>query len=166
MRRLFPAFWVLFLAGCGYSLGPTGGATAGSRSVQVIPFANRTQEPRISEYLAASMRRRFQQDGTFRLETGGAADIQLTGEIVRFHRVPLSYATNDPISPQEYLLQLTAKMTARETASGKPGVTRLIQGKTYIRAGADLASAERENMPVLTDDLARNAVAALVDGVW
>src|SRR6185369_17073313 len=36
------------LAGCaGYRLGPTGGQTAGARSVQINPFVNQTIEPRL-----------------------------------------------------------------------------------------------------------------------
>jgi hypothetical protein len=41
-----------------------------------------------------------------------------------------------------------------------------VQGRTYIRAGNDLASTEREAIPNLADDLARNAVSLLVDGAW
>ena len=56
------------LAGCaGYHLGPSNGLPAGSVSVAVRPFVNHTREPRISEYLSASMRRQFQQDGAFHL---------------------------------------------------------------------------------------------------
>jgi hypothetical protein len=66
LRRWLPALLARRLAGCaGYHLGPSNGLPAGSRSVQVLPFVNHTREPRITEYLGASMRRQFQQDGTF-----------------------------------------------------------------------------------------------------
>ena len=167
MRALLPALLALALAGCaGYTLGPTNGLPAGSRSVQVLPFVNNTPEPRISEYLSSSMRKQFQQDGTFRLQTAGAPDILVTGEIVRFERSELSYTTNDVLTPQEYTLILTARVLARDLATGRTNLNRAIQGHTYIRAGADLASSEREAMPLLADDLARNAVSFLVDGAW
>jgi hypothetical protein len=167
MRALLPALLALALAGCaGYTLGPTNGVPAGSRSVQVLPFVNNTPEPRISEYLSSSMRKQFQQDGTFRLQTAGAPDILVTGEIVKFERSELSYTTNDVLTPQEYTLILTARVVARDLASGRTNLNRAIQGHTYIRAGADLASSEREAMPLLADDLARNAVSILVDGAW
>jgi hypothetical protein len=167
MRLLFIALLALVVAGCaGYSLGPTNGSPAGSRSVAVVPFVNNTTEPRISEYLNASMRRQFQQDGTFRLETAGAPDIQVTGEIVRFQRQELSYATNDVLTPQEYTLILTARVVARDLTTGRTNLNRSVQGRTFIRVGNDLAGSEREAMPVLTDDLARNAVSLLVDGTW
>jgi hypothetical protein len=168
MRPLLPALMMaLVLAGCaGYSLGPTNGSPAGSHTVAVFPFVNNTPEPRISEYLNASMRRQFQQDGTFRLQTTGAPDIQVTGQITGFERKELSYATNDVLTPQEYTLVLTAQVVARDMATGKTNLNRAVQGRTFIRVGNDLASSEREAMPGLTDDLARNAVSLLVDGTW
>ena len=105
MRGLLLSILALTVAGCaGYKLGSTNGLPSGSRSVQVNAFLNRTREPRVTEYLAASLRRQLQQDGTFRLETGGGADILLTGEIMRFTRTGLSYQTNDVLTPQEITL--------------------------------------------------------------
>lgn len=167
MRRLLPALLAAALAGCaGYHLGPTNGLPAGRVSVQVLPFVNHTREPRISEYLGASLRRQFQQDGTFHLQTGGTPDLLVTGEITRFERLELSYATNDVLTPQEYTLVLTANVVARDPVSGKTNLNRAVQGRTYIRVGNDLASTEREAIPNLADDLARNAVSLLVDGPW
>jgi outer membrane lipopolysaccharide assembly protein LptE/RlpB len=167
MRRLLLSILALALAGCaGYKLGPTNGLPAGSRSVQVNAFLNRTREPRVTEYLAASLRRQLQQDGTFRLETTGGADIVLTGEIIRFNRTGLSYQTNDVLTPQEYTLTLVARVVAKEAHSGKVEFDRNVQGRTYIRIGNDQSSAERQAIPILTDDLARNAVSFLVDGSW
>jgi len=157
----------LALAGCaGYTLGPTNGLPAGSRSVAVLPFVNNTPEPRVSEYLNTSLRRQFQQDGTFRLQTGGAPDIQVTGQIVKFERLELSYSTNDVLTPQEYTLFLTARIVARDMATGRTNLNRTVTGRTYVHLGNDQASSEREAMPQLTDDLARNAVSLLVDGSW
>jgi hypothetical protein len=162
----FAALAVL-LAGCaGYKLGPTNGMNAGSRSVVIRAFANRTQEPRISEYLASSFRKQLQQDGTFRLETEGVADILVSGEIERFDRVELSYTTNDVLTPQAYIVTLVARVIAVDTGTGKTNLNRRVQGHTYMRIGNDQSSAERQAIPLLTDDLARNAVSALVDGSW
>jgi hypothetical protein len=167
LRRLLPAALAALLAGCaGYHLGPTSGDPAGSRSVQVGPFDNETKEPRISEYLISSLRRRFQQDGTFELVTSGTPDILVTGKIIRFDRTELSYTTNDVLTPDSYTLTLTANVVARDPLNGKVTLNRSVQGHTYIIAGTDLSSSEREAMPNLADDLARNAVTLLVDGPW
>jgi hypothetical protein len=112
------------------------------------------------------MRKQLQQDGTFRLRTAGAPDIQVSGEITRIVREPISYATNDVLTPQEYRLTLVARAQARDLTTGKTNFNRSFQGQTFLRAGNDLPSSEREAMPMLTDDLARNIVSSLVDGTW
>ncbi len=167
MRRLLLFLAAAALAGCaGYKLGPTNGLPAGSRSIQVRPFANKTREPRVTEYLSISMRKQLQQDGTYRLETSTRPDILVTGEIIRFVRTGLSYQTNDVLTPQEYTLALVARVVAVDLNSGKTNLNQEVFGRTYMRIGNDQSSAERQAIPLLTDDLARNAVSFLVDGTW
>ncbi len=167
MRYLLFAALAILVAGCaGYTLGPTNGVNAGSRSVLIRAFANRTQVPRISEYLVSSFRKQLQRDGTFRLETQGTADILVSGEIQRFDRMELSFTTNDVLTPQAYIVTLVARVTAVDTGTGKTNFDRTVQGHTYMRIGNDQSSAERQAIPLLTDDLARNAVSILVDGSW
>jgi hypothetical protein len=167
MRRLLLFLAAAVLAGCaGYKLGPTNGMSAGSRTIQVRPFANKTHEPRVTEYLALSMRKRLQQDGTYRLETSAQPDILVTGVITRFDRSGLSYQTNDVLTPQEYTLTLVARVVAVDRNTGKTNLNRDVFGRTYIRIGNDQSSAERQAIPLLTDDLARSVVSFLVDGTW
>jgi hypothetical protein len=167
MRRVLLFLVAMALAGCaGYKLGPTNGQPAGSRSIQVRSFVNKTHEPRVSEYISISFRKQLQQDGTFRLETGGRPDVLVMGEITRFDRSGLSYQTNDVLTPQEYTLVLGARVVAVDTASGKTNLNREVIGRTYIRIGNDQSSAERQAIPLLADDLARHAVSCLVDGDW
>jgi len=45
-------------------------------------------------------------------------------------------------------------------------IDRNVKGHSDIRIGVDLASAEREAMPLVAEDFARNATALLVDGTW
>jgi hypothetical protein len=167
MRPLLLLCCVALLAGCaGYKLGPTNGLPAGSRTVEVRTFLNKTREPRVSEYVASSLRKQFQQDGSFQLETSGRGDILVTGVIMRFNRTGLSYQTNDVLTPQEYTLGLMAHVVAINVNTGKTNLDRDVFGRTYIRIGNDQSSAERQAIPLLADDLARNAVSFLVDGDW
>jgi hypothetical protein len=167
MRLALLSILAVTLAGCaGYKLGPTNGIPAGSRSVRVQPFVNRTHEPRVPEYLAISMRKLLQQDGTFRLETSGSPDILVSGEITRFERTGLSYQTNDVLTPQEYTLTLVARVVAVDVNSGKTNLNREVSGFTYILIGNDQSSAERQAIPMLADNVARNAVSLMVDGTW
>ena len=155
------------LTGCaGYQLGPTNGTAAGGRSVEVALFPNRTLEPRLSEPVAQALRKRLQQDGTFRLATQGDADVLVTGELTQFERVPLSFQRTDIITTRDYDVQLTARVHAIERGSGKVLLDRDVVARTTIQNTADLGSAERQSAPLLAEDLARKVAALLVDGSW
>jgi hypothetical protein len=167
MRRALLFILGLTLAGCaGYKLGPTNGIPAGSRSVKIQTFTNKTREPRVPEYVAISMRKLLQQDGTYRLETSGRPDIMVSGVITKFSRSGLSYQTNDVLTPQQYTLILAAHVVAVDLNTGKTNVNRDVSGLTYILIGNDQSSAERQAIPLLADSLARNAVSLLTDGTW
>jgi len=167
MRAWLLIILAMAVGGCaGYKLGPSNGVTAGSRTVQFKPFVNRTQEPRVTEYLSTSLRKQLQQDGTYRLETSGSPDILVSGEITKLLRNGLAYDPNDVLTPQEYTLTLQAHFTARDVNTGKIFIDRTVQGNTYIRIQNDEYSSERQAIPLLTDSLARNAISLLVDGLW
>ena len=168
MRSWLLILLTVALGGCagGYKLGPTNGVAPGSRSVKIKPFVNKTQEPRITEYMSTSMRRVLQQDGTFRLETSGSPDILVSGEIIRFDRVGLAYQQGDVLTPAQYTLILQCRISATDINTGKVFMSRMVQGSTYIQIGNDEYTNEREAIPILTDKLAHNAVSLLVDGAW
>ena len=157
----------LLLTGCaGYQLGPTNGLPAGSRSVQVNIFQNDTLEPRLSEPVAISLRRAIQRDATYRLATQGDGDIVVNGIITEFRRSGVSFQPDDIITVRDYELLMTANIVAVERGTGRVLVEQEVAGRTVIRAGPDLASAERQAVPLLAEDLARNAASLLVDGTW
>ena len=64
------------------------------------------------------------------------------------------------------LLILIADVTAVDRLSGEVLLKTEVGGRTVIRAGADLSSAERQAAPLLAENLARNLVSLLVDGAW
>ncbi len=70
------------------------------------------------------------------------------------------------LTVRDYHLVMVAEIKATDAATGKTLLQRPIGGRTSIRVGADLASAERQAIPLLAADVARNAVALLVDGTW
>jgi hypothetical protein len=67
---------------------------------------------------------------------------------------------------RDYRLSLTAQVTVRERSTGKIILNQPVTGFTLIRVGNDLTSAERQGMPLLAGDLARNVTALLADGKW
>lgn len=167
LKGLVAVGLTFLIAGCaGYHLGPTGGAVAGEKSIQVKFFANKTLEPRLSDAIAFALRKKLQQDGTFRLSTHGEPDVVVSGTILRFERVGLSYQPQDVITPRDYIARVVAKVSAVEKGSGKTVYDGEIGGQTMIRLGADLSSAERQALPLIAADFARNAASLLTEAKW
>jgi hypothetical protein len=158
---------LVFLTACaGYHLGPTNGLPAGAKSVQVTPFSNETLEPRLIEPIEFEIRKRIQQDGTYRLATHDDGDLLVSGVITKFDRSPISYQPNDVLSVRDYHLTITARIIAVDRISGKTNANQIVRGRTTVRVQTDLASAERQAIPLAAVDLARNAVNAIADGTW
>jgi len=155
------------LSGCaGYRLGPTNGLAAGSKSIQINPFQNETFEPRLVEPVTSALRKNIQRDGTYRLNTRNEGDIVVNGIITRYDRSGLSFNPRDILTPRDFQVIVTAKVTAVERSTGRTIVDQHVMGRTTLRTSADLASAERQAVSLLADDLARNVTSLLVDGTW
>lgn len=150
----------------GYRLGPVNPAMAAGRSVFVQPVLNQTMEPRLAEALTSALRRQFQREGTFQLARAGEADIVLTSTVLELHRIGVSFHPQDVVRPQDFRLALKAQVRAVERSSGRVLLERTFQGETLMRIGPDLTLAERQALPLLADDLARQVVLALAEGEW
>ena len=161
--------WLLALAlsGCaGYKLGPSNGVTARDKSVQVMPFSNQTMEPRLGEAVTAQLRKEVQRDGTYELASRDDGDIVVSGVVLNYVRIPLSFQPSDALTVTDYSLKMTAQVTARERSTGKVLFSQPVTGSTLVIVGSDLTSAERQALPLLAVDFAKNATAALADGKW
>lgn len=156
----------LSLSGCAYELGSANGLAEHGRSLQVRPFLNRTVEPRLTDAVTDELRRAIQRDGTFKLATHEDGDLVASGVITAYGRQELTFKPSDVLTVSDYRLALTAHVTVRDRTSGKVVLDRPVTGYTLIRVGYDLASSERQAMPLLAADLSRNVVALLVEGSW
>jgi len=166
-RIIGSALAVVLLAGCaGYRLGPTNGVTAGTRSIQVAYFQNRTTEPRLSEAVAHALRQRFQQEGTYRLASQNDGDVVVTGTITRYERQGVTFQPQDVITVRDFELHLWCHVVAEERSTGRKLLDQEVRGRTTIRVGADQTSAERQALPLLAADFARSAVDLIVDPAW
>jgi hypothetical protein len=164
---LLALFCAFLLAGCaGYHLGPTAGQTSGARSVQLQPVVNKTLEPSLPDYVMSSMRRQIVKDGTFKLDTRDAGDILVTMTILTFNRGQLSAQPADVLTFQNYDISMGVQVTARERSTGKVLADSVVTGYTVLRASVDLTSAERQAMPLITDDFAIKATHLIADGTW
>jgi hypothetical protein len=170
MRR--PAFFVLLaatllLAGCaGYHLGPVNGAIAGEKSIEVLPFNNQTLQPRLGDAVTQALRERLQTDGTYHLATRAPGDVVVSGVITHYNREGLSYLNNDVTTTENYRVGVIAHVIARDRATGKVLLDKNVNGYTLIHVGTDLADSERQSLPLLAEDLARNITELLTEGAW
>jgi hypothetical protein len=154
-------------SGCaGYKLGPVNGLAAREKSVQVNPFDNKTLEPRLTDAVTTQLRLELQRDGTYQLATRNDGDIVLNGSINRYQRYEVSFSSSDILTVRDYRLELRAQVTARDRHTGKVILDQAVTGTTLIRVTTDLTSTERQAMPLLADDLAKNVTALLAEGAW
>ncbi|MCS1406943.1 MAG: hypothetical protein M2R45_00099 [Verrucomicrobia subdivision 3 bacterium] len=158
----------LFLqAGCvSYQLGPSSGLEAGAQTIEIAPFPNQTEEPRLSPVVASAMRRQIQSDGTFQLDTRRKGDLKVTGQITEYLRVGVTFQPGDISTIRDFELRMTARVKVQNRRTGEVMLDRPVTGRTLIRAFNDLASAERQALPSLADDLAQNITDMIVDGAW
>ena len=168
MRRFFLAWGAaLMFTGCaGYKLGPSNGMEAGSRSIQINPPVNQTFEPRVAEALNQQLRKQVQRDGTYRLDSRGEGDVVVSTTITKYNRFGETYQRRDTLTARDYRIQLYAQVTAYDRVTGKNVINREFVGRTSVRLGTDQASAERQALPLVTEDLARMITSALADGEW
>jgi len=158
---------VLGGSGCaGYKLGPVNGVAAREKSVQVIPFENKTLEPNLSDAVTSQLRLQLQRDGTYQLASHNDGDIVVSGSVTLYQRVEVSFSSSDILTVRDYRLELRAQVTARDRGNGKLILDQPVTGSTLIRVTTDLTSAERQALPLLAADLAKNVTALLTEGGW
>jgi outer membrane protein assembly factor BamD len=150
----------------GYKLGPVNGATAGEKSVEVQPFENRTVEPYLTDAVTSELRKRVQDDGTYRLATQNDGDMILSGVITQYTRTALTYQPSDALTARDFKLTITAQITVRSRGTAQVLLEKTVVGTTTMRIGNDLAATERETLPILAENLAKNVVSLLAEGGW
>lgn len=155
-------------AGCaGYHLGPVNPALrAGEKTIEVVPFNNQTLQPRLGDAVTQALRERLQADGTYRLATRNPGDIVVTGVITAYSRQAVSFLSSDVTTAENYRITVTVHVTARDRVTGKVLIDKNVNGYTLTQTGTDLADLERQSLPLLAEDLARNVTELLTEGAW
>lgn len=159
------AIALFVVAGCGYTVGPTNGLTAGEKTIQITPFLNHTLEPRLGDAVTTAMRHTIQRDGTYHLATHGDADIIVTGTVTKYDRHELNFEPHDVLTVKDFRVDVEAKITARNVTSGT-STNWTASAYTLVRVGSDLTSSERQTLPDLADQLAKTVSDTLVNGSW
>lgn len=165
IRFLIIALALSVVTGCGYTVGPTNGLTAGEKKIQITPFLNHTLEPRLGDAVTTALRQNIQRDGTYHLATHGDADIIVTGTVTKYDRHELNFEPRDVLTVKDFRVNVEAKITARNVTSGT-STNWTATAYTLVRVGSDLTSSERQALPDLADQLAKTVTDSLVDGSW
>ena len=158
---------VILSSGCaGYHLGPVNGAVAGEKSIEIVPFNNQTLQPRLGDAVTQALGERLQTDGTYRLATRNPGDVVVTGVITAYSRAGVSFLRTDVTTAENYRVEITAHVKVRDHATTKVLLDKNVNGFTLVQVGTDLADAERQSLPLLAEDLARNITELLTEGAW
>ena len=164
---VLPLLIVVLAGGCGgYKLGPTSPAVTAGKSIQVEFFRNDTIEPRLPQAVNQALRATLQQDGSYSLDTSGTADIVLTGVFTDYVRIPVGYSALNVVQVSDYELILISEIKATDRRSGKVLLEQKVSGRTTISVGQDLMSSERQALPLLASDLARNITTRITEWPW
>lgn len=130
------------------------------------PFFNRTLEPRLGEAITTALRKEIQRDGTYTLASRHDGDLVVSGDILSYQRGQISFLSTDITTGRDYRLTFTAHVVVRDRITGRVVYEENLTGATLMRVDNDLPGAERQTLPVLAADLARQITAALTDGKW
>ena len=164
MKASFLAGLVALLTiGCaGYHLGPT--QNLPYRSVAVPMFKNKTLKPQLEAQVTNAIIKRFQSDGTLRIEAVADADVVVTGEITRFSRRVLRSVQSNVNLPWEYRITIEARIEARLRGTGEVVLKPVtVEGHADTFIGSDLQSADEQVLPLIADDLAKRVVPLLAE---
>ncbi len=158
---------LIFFCSCaGYRLGPSNGMEAGSRSVSVQYFVNRSPEPGLVDDIMTALRREIQNDGTYALETHGEGNLVITGEILDVNREAISLNPSRIEASRDLRLTLVCHVRVLQRNSRDVVHDEVITARTVIRNQGDLNRADQVVAPMLAETLSRKIVSLVADGTW
>jgi outer membrane lipopolysaccharide assembly protein LptE/RlpB len=161
---------ILSLAGCGYHLGeikPT--PMRRVTTIAVNNFKNNTLIPRLESQTADSVVKRFQQDGTYRIESSDQADAILEGTIESVERQPMRVLASNVLQTSEFELILTVKYRVLDRVTGAVLMEGTAVGETPFftesdAVNSDLVTNQNMNYPIAAQRMAENLVSKVSEG--
>ena len=148
-RRIFWIFtFLLLLSGCGYQ----------NLTRQPIDFsvyfpilANRTMEPGVEVVLTNAITEELLRSG-ISIVGEKDADYLLSGTVISYVRVPLSFRSDDPKEVDQYQLEVVVRMDITPPARS----TNLTASGNYFLAGP-FSRSEADVLKTLASNLARKS---------
>ncbi|MBJ6750954.1 LPS assembly lipoprotein LptE [Geomonas anaerohicana] len=115
MLRWLTLLAALFAGGCSYSPVIQHGPLAGANGVNVVLFANKSYRAGVEAVLAQEMINEFNFRTGGKVLPGDRADYELSGVVLSYNSVPVSYTAADVI--REYNAILSVQATLRDQKS-------------------------------------------------
>jgi hypothetical protein len=170
VKSALPALAAVLLAsllsGClGYSLGPAKPSTLKNiRKISVTTFRNGTYIPRVEALVTNTIIKQIQQDGTFEVTSIDKADAVLHGTVTHIGRGPARSVRGNVLATTEFNLGITVVWTLYIKGGGPIMGPSTHSGGTSFFVGSDVATDERQALPLATEDLAVRLVSQLTEG--
>ncbi len=115
IRAMALALVLLGAGGCGYHLANGGGAIpAGTRVVAVLPFANHTDQPQLSQAISAAVAQSLLQRTHYQVRAAAqGSDVAIHGDLLSIKITPVTFdAASGRATTAEVVLRLRAWVTA------------------------------------------------------
>ena len=110
LARATAAGAALVAGGCGYSLRSS--LPPGIKTIHVPVLENRTQEPGIEDFITQALTQAVVTSGRVRMTGAAAADAILSGQIVEYSLIALSFDRTANVT--QYRLRLGLALTLRD----------------------------------------------------
>jgi len=167
VKSFFAALLItLSLSGCaGYRIGDVKPHyLAGVRTIAIPTFRNETYQPRVEVLLTNTVIKQLQQDGTFRITTEDKADAVLRGTVRGVARTPARSVRGNVLATTEFNLTVGVRYSLIGR-NGQPIVGPAdVGGSTSFFVGSDVATDQRQALPLATEDLAVRLASQLSEG--
>lgn len=153
------------LTGCaGYTLGPTPPTyMKGIQRVAVPIFKNISITPDVEAVTTTAVIKQIQEDGTYQVAGVDQADAVVNGTITEVDRTKARSLQGNVLASAEFNLVVTIDFRIQRP-TGQILADRKIQGTTSFFVGNDIASQEREAIPLAVQDAAVQFVSFLSEG--
>lgn len=116
-RALAALFTLILISGCGYRPVVQRGPLVEANGVNVTLFANKSFRPGVEGVLARDLVDEFALRTGGRVLPGDQAELELSGEILSYTTVPVSYTALDAI--KEYKMVIAVQATLHEQRTRK-----------------------------------------------
>jgi outer membrane lipopolysaccharide assembly protein LptE/RlpB len=174
MKKIFSSLLLLSLvfawSGCGYHVGeikPT--PMRRISTIAVNSFKNETLLPRVEVQTADAVVKRFQQDGTYRIESNDRADAILDGTIEKVDRQPMRILASNVLQTSEFELTLVVRYRIIDRVTGVVLQQGKARGTTPFFTDSDLVNSDlvndqNMNYPIAAQRMAEDLVSKVAEG--